>query len=87
MLNLSTNIGSLIFFILGGNVLWKVGLAMMVGQTIGAYFGSHMVVKGGSKLIRPMIVLVCLAMLTKYVLAKETHYYLPQKPQSVCIGD
>jgi len=27
-----------------------------------------MVVKGGSKLIRPVIVLVCLAMLTKYVL-------------------
>ena len=68
VLNLSTNIGSLIFFILGSNVLWKVGLAMMVGQTIGAYFGSHMVVKGGSKIIRPMIVLVCLAMLTKYVL-------------------
>ena len=67
ILNLSTNIGSLIFFILGGNVLWKVGLAMMVGQTIGAYFGSHMVVKGGGKLIRPMIVLVCLAMITKYV--------------------
>lgn len=67
VLNLSTNIGSLIFFILGGNVLWKVGLAMMVGQTIGAYFGSHMVVKGGSKLIRPVIVLVCLAMVAKYV--------------------
>jgi len=25
------------------------------------------VIKGGSKLIRPMIVLVCFAMLTKYV--------------------
>ncbi len=67
VLNLSTNVGSLIFFILGGSVLWKVGLTMMVGQTIGAYFGSQMVVKNGSKLIRPMIVLVCLAMLTKYV--------------------
>ena len=68
VLNLSTNVASLIFFILGGNVLWKVGLAMMVGQTIGAYAGSHMVVKGGSKIIRPVIVLVCLAMVTKYVL-------------------
>lgn len=67
VLNLSTNIASLIFFILGGNVLWKVGLAMMVGQTVGAYFGSHMVVKGGSKLIRPVIVMVCLAMIAKYV--------------------
>ena len=66
VLNLSTNIGSLIFFILGGNVLWTLGLAMMVGQTIGAYLGSHMVVKGGSKLIRPVIVLVCLAMVGKY---------------------
>lgn len=67
VLNLSTNIASLIFFILGGNVLWSVGLAMMVGQTIGAYAGSHMVVKGGSKIIRPVIVLVCLAMVSKYV--------------------
>lgn len=68
ILNLSTNIASLIFFVLGGNVLWKVGLAMMVGQTLGAYAGSHMVVKGGSKIIRPVIVLVCLAMVTKYML-------------------
>ena len=67
ILNLSTNIASLIFFILGGNVLWKVGLAMMVGQIIGAYAGSHMVVRGGSKIIRPVIVLVCLAMVAKYV--------------------
>lgn len=67
ILNLSTNIASVIFFVLGGNVLWKVGFAMMVGQIIGAHFGSHMVVKGGSKLIRPVIVLVCLAMIGKYV--------------------
>ena len=67
VLNLSTNIASLIFFILGGNVLWSVGLSMMVGQVVGAYFGSHMVVKGGSKIIRPVIVLVCLAMIAKYV--------------------
>lgn len=67
VLNLSTNIASLIFFIAGGNILWQVGFAMMIGQIIGAYFGSHMVVKGGSKLIRPVIVLMCLAMLSKYM--------------------
>lgn len=67
VLNFATNFASLIFFILGGNILWKVGLAMMVGQVVGAYFGSHMVVKGGSKFIRPVIVLVCFAMVAKYV--------------------
>ena len=48
--------------------MWTVGLLMMVGQTLGAYAGSHMVVKGGSKIIRPIIVLVCLGMVGKYIL-------------------
>ena len=68
VLNFATNIASVIFFVIGGKILWTVGLAMMVGQTLGAYAGSHMVVKGGSKLIRPVIVLVCLAMVGKYVM-------------------
>ncbi len=67
ILNLSTNCASLIVFILGGHIVWKVGLAMIIGQTVGAYFGSHMAIKGGSKFIRPVIVLMCLAMLIKYM--------------------
>ncbi len=67
VLNFSTNFASLTFFILGGSILWKVGLAMMLGQAVGAFFGSHMAIRGGSKFIRPVIVLVCLAMLAKYV--------------------
>ncbi|WP_434353183.1 TSUP family transporter [Psychrobacter sp. HD31] len=67
ILNFATNFASVVFFVFGGNVLWGIGLAMLVGQMTGAYFGSHMVVKGGSKIIRPVIVVVCLAMLAKYV--------------------
>lgn len=67
VLNFTSNIASLIFFILGGKVLWAVGGAMIVGQFLGGYFGAHTAIKGGSKLIRPVIVLVCLAMLVKYV--------------------
>ncbi|MDI4497959.1 hypothetical protein E6P70_03725 [Moraxella nonliquefaciens] len=67
LLNFATNIASLIFFILGGQVVWVLGLVMMVGQLIGAYLGSHMVVKGGAKLIRPVIVVVCFCMVAKLV--------------------
>ncbi len=67
LLNFATNIASLIFFIVGGQVLWTVGLVMMAGQAIGAFFGSHMVVKGGAKFIRPVIVLMCFAMVVRYV--------------------
>ncbi len=65
LLNFATNIASLVFFILGGQVVWLVGVVMMLGQIIGAYLGSHMVVKGGAKFIRPVIVLVCFAMVIK----------------------
>lgn len=67
LLNFATNIASLIFFILGGQVVWVVGLVMMAGQLVGAYLGSHMVVKGGAKFIRPVIVVVCFCMVAKLV--------------------
>lgn len=67
LLNFATNIASLIFFILGGQVVWLIGGVMIIGQVIGAYLGSHMVVKGGAKFIRPVIVLMCFAMVIKLV--------------------
>lgn len=67
LLNFSTNIASLIIFIIGGQVVWLVGLVMMMGQAIGASLGSQMVVKGGAKFIRPMIVIMCFAMVIKLV--------------------
>lgn len=67
LLNFATNIASLVFFILGGKIIWTIGLAMMAGQLIGANLGSHMVVKGGAKFIRPVIVLMCFCMVVKYV--------------------
>lgn len=67
LLNFATNFASLIFFIIGGQIVWVVGLVMMVGQIIGAFLGSHFVVKGGAKFIRPVIVVVCFCMVVRYV--------------------
>lgn len=68
VLNFTSNVASLIFFILGGKVLWLVGFVMMMGQFIGASFGARLAIQGGVKFIRPMIVLMCFAMLLKYML-------------------
>ena len=65
VLNFTSNFTSLLFFILGGNVVWLAGLVMMAGQVIGARLGSRFVLKSGQKLIRPMIVLVSLVMTFK----------------------
>ena len=62
LLNFTSNIASLIFFMVGGKILWQVGLIMGVGQFIGARLGSKMVVSKGSKIIRPLLVVMSLVM-------------------------
>jgi len=65
VLNLTSNLASLVIFVLGGNVVWVLGLAMLIGQLIGGNLGAHAVLKGGARFIRPVIVVVCLCMLAK----------------------
>ncbi|MCX2497389.1 TSUP family transporter [Plesiomonas shigelloides] len=67
VLNFTSNVASLLFFALGGKVVWSVGLLMMVGQFIGARLGARMVLTKGQSFIRPMIVTVSLLMTCKMV--------------------
>ncbi|MCC8464439.1 MULTISPECIES: sulfite exporter TauE/SafE family protein [Photorhabdus] len=65
VLNFASNIGSLALFILGGQVLWILGLVMLAGQVIGARLGASLVLTHGQKLIRPMIVIISFLMSIK----------------------
>ncbi len=65
LLNLGSNFGGFVVFAAGGAVLWKLGIAMGIGQFVGAQIGSRFAMKNGAKIIRPLLVLSCLAMATK----------------------
>ena len=65
LLNFTSNLAALIGFALGGKVLWSVGLCMAAGQFVGARLGARMVIRQGSQLIRPLVVLVSLLMSAK----------------------
>lgn len=65
VINFTSNFASLIFFTLGGAVMWKIGLIMMVGQFIGGTLGAKMVMTKGKKLIRPMLVTMSFMMVGK----------------------
>lgn len=67
--NFASNIASLTVFVLGGKVLWLSGATMILGQLVGAWLGSHAILRGGHRLIRPLIVLMCLAMIGRYLYA------------------
>lgn len=67
IMNFGTNIASLVVFAFSGKMLWLVGGAMAVGQVVGAYLGATAVSRGGARLVRPVVVVICLAMLVQYL--------------------
>ncbi|MGO4706394.1 TSUP family transporter [Microvirga sp. 2MCAF38] len=58
LLNLSSNLGSLLLFASTGTVVWPVGLVMAGASFIGAQIGSRLAIRLGSRLIRPLLVAV-----------------------------
>lgn len=67
-LNFSTNIASLIIFLIAGKIVWAIGLVMMSGQIIGAWLGSLCLFSINPKYLRLLIVMMCFGMLMKYSL-------------------
>ena len=65
VLNFVSNIASLLMYLYGGKILWSLGLIMGVGQFAGAQVGAHLVVKKGTRLIKPLLIAVSLIMSAK----------------------
>ncbi|WP_062076881.1 TSUP family transporter [Demequina globuliformis] len=68
-LNFATNIASLIVFVIAGKIVWLVGGVMIVGQLIGAYIGSHILLRVNPMVLRVLIVAVSLTMLWRVLLS------------------
>lgn len=65
-LNFATNIASLIVFLFAGQIVWVIGISMMLGQVLGAWLGSHFLFKINPAYLRIIVVLMCSGMLLKY---------------------
>lgn len=68
LLNFTSNIAALIFFAVGGHMVWLVGLVMGVGQMIGATLGAHTVIRQGSRVIKPLLFVISLTLALKLLL-------------------
>ncbi|WP_040556586.1 TSUP family transporter [Reinekea blandensis] len=66
-LNFTSNIISLVLFAFGGQVVWLAGGVMMLGQMIGAYLGTRTIFWGGARLIRPLVIVMCVAMTIRHL--------------------
>lgn len=65
-MNFATNIASVFVFLAYGQVIFSIGVLMMLGQMIGAYIGSHFLVKINPNHLRIIVVIMCFSMLIKY---------------------
>jgi uncharacterized membrane protein YfcA len=68
LLNFTSNFAALIMFALGGKIVWTIGLTMGAAQLLGGWIGAHVAIANGAKVIRPLLVLMCIAMAVKLLL-------------------
>ncbi|NEZ57112.1 TSUP family transporter [Adonisia turfae] len=68
ILNCTSNVSSLLYFLAFGEVYWGVGLVMLTGQVIGSSIGARIVLAKGAALIRPVVATVCFLMASKLLL-------------------
>ena len=62
LLNFTSNVASVLFFALGGKMLWLLGLCMALGAMTGGWLGSHSAIRFGARLIRPLLVVISLGL-------------------------
>ena len=61
LMNFTSNVSSLVVFLVAGQCHLLGGLCMGSGQMIGARLGSKVVIRKGSRFIRPIFVSVAIA--------------------------
>jgi uncharacterized membrane protein YfcA len=61
-MNFVSNGTALAVFVFSGQVAWALGIGMGLALMVGAYLGARTAIQGGSKFIRPIFILVVLAL-------------------------
>jgi len=65
VINLSSNVGSLVTAVAAGYVYWRVGLIAAAASIAGHYIGAGLAIKNGSKLVRPAVAVVLILLVLK----------------------
>ncbi|HQO10729.1 MAG TPA: TSUP family transporter [Clostridiales bacterium] len=70
VMNFTSNITALLFFLIGGKMVFIPGLIMGIGEIAGATIGSKLVIKNGVKFIKPffytIVVIIIISLFYKH---------------------
>ncbi|MEK0423490.1 MAG: hypothetical protein RLZ95_1400 [Bacteroidota bacterium] len=65
VVNLATNLGSIVLFTLKGAILWSIAIPMAISNALGGIIGSRLAIAKGNKFIRTVFIFVIIATLCR----------------------
>ncbi len=66
MVNLATNFGSIMLFLLKGKIIWAIAIPMAVSNAVGGIIGAKLAIAKGNKFIRLFFLLVIIGTLIRF---------------------
>ncbi len=66
MVNLATNFGSIMLFLLKGKILWGIAIPMAVCNAIGGALGARLAINKGNKFIRVFFLIIVIGTLLRF---------------------
>ena len=67
LVNLSSNLASLVVFIVEGKIIYAIGIPAALCAIAGHYIGSGFAIKKGRTIVRPMLLVVLILLLSKII--------------------
>ncbi|MBC7720553.1 MAG: TSUP family transporter [Pedobacter sp.] len=66
MVNLATNAGSIILFLLKGKIIWVISIPMAISNALGGIIGAKFAITKGNKFIRVFFLVIVIATLLRF---------------------
>ncbi|ADV67434.1 TSUP family transporter [Deinococcus maricopensis] len=69
-INFATNLGAFLFFLLGGQMVWWIGLPMGVANAVGAAVGARLAMLRGSAFVKVVYVVIVVLVVARLLLSR-----------------
>ncbi len=69
LMNFSSNVAALVTFMVNGNVYYRIGIPCLIFSMTGNKLGAMMAIKGGDRVVRPLLVVVLFLLLGNILLS------------------
>lgn len=68
IVNFASGAGALVMFLFAGQVIIKLGLALLVANVLGSYIGSKMAIKNGQAFVKKILIVVFIVMFISLII-------------------